>query len=48
MNVHAGIIVGETPCFGAAVITKFGMVQAFAHEIGKWDGTVRAHALGEL
>ena len=48
MNIHAGVIVGETPCIGAAVIAKFGMVQAFAHEIGKRDGTVRAHSVGEL
>src|SRR5215472_943916 len=47
MHVHTRVVIGEPLRFLFAVIAVHRMVQAFAHEVGKTDGAVAAHALGE-
>ncbi len=43
MNIDAGIVVGETLGFTAAVITVHRMVETFAHVFGESDGPERGH-----
>src|SRR5437588_1202404 len=45
--VYAGVVIGEPLRFCFAVIAVHGMVQAFAHEIGKREGAAAANAVGE-
>ena len=47
MNIDAGVVVGETLRFSAAVIAMHRVVETLAHVLGEGDGPKTTDALGE-